>query len=67
MGNTWSTLGAHVCILTVRRMLEHVSLEDNDPSGYQSTVAKAAKDSKKIVSFAIPKRSPDLDVMEYSS
>ncbi len=41
-------------------------LEDNDPSGYQCKVAKAAKeDNKKIVQFEIPKRSPDLNVMDY--
>ena len=40
-------------------------LEDNDPSGYQSTVAKEAKRTHKIKQFAIPKRSPDLNVLDF--
>ena len=40
-------------------------LEDNDPSGYQSKKAKGAKAEKQIVPFMIPKRSPDLNVMDY--
>ena len=40
-------------------------LEDNDPAGYQSTLAKAAKTEQRIVPFEIPKRSPDLNVMDY--
>lgn len=40
-------------------------LEDNDPSGYQTKNAIAAKVAKKIETFGIPKRSPDLNVMDY--
>ena len=40
-------------------------LEDNDPSGYQSKRALATKASKNIIHFKIPKRSPDLNVMDY--
>jgi hypothetical protein len=40
-------------------------LEDNDPSGYQTKLAFAAKKAKKMETFEIPKRSPDLNVMDY--
>jgi hypothetical protein len=40
-------------------------LEDNDPSGYKARVAVAAKDAAKIKVFTIPKRSPDLNVLDY--
>ena len=40
-------------------------LEDNDPSGYQSKRALATKASKNIRQFKIPKRSPDLTVIDY--
>jgi hypothetical protein len=41
-------------------------LEDNDPSGFRSRAGLAAKKASKIVSFEIPKRSPDLNVCDYS-
>jgi hypothetical protein len=44
----------------------HRLLEDNDPAGYQSGKAKRAKaDLPKLELFSIPKRSPDLNVMDY--
>ena len=47
------------------RKRSHVVLEDNDPSGYQCRLAKAAKTNCKIEQFTIPKRSPDLNVLDY--
>ena len=41
-------------------------LEDNDPSGNNSKKGVAAKAASKIHVFNIPKRSPDLNVMDYS-
>lgn len=41
-------------------------LEDNDPTGYQSKKGKAAKVDAKIEVFHIPKRSPDLSVLDYA-
>ena len=40
-------------------------LEDNDPTGYQSGAAVAVKELQKIDTYPIPKRSPDLNVMDY--
>lgn len=40
-------------------------LEDNDPAGYQSKLAQTAKEEHGIKTFVIPKRSPDLNVMDY--
>jgi hypothetical protein len=40
-------------------------LEDNDPSGYKAKRAIEAKVAAKITAFEIPKRSPDLNVMDY--
>ena len=44
----------------------HRILEDNDPTGFKSKKAIKAKASAKIDVFAIPKRSPDLSVMDYA-
>ena len=41
-------------------------LEDNDPTGNQSRKGVAAKVDSKIAVFAIPKRSPDLNVLDYA-
>jgi hypothetical protein len=41
-------------------------LEDNDPTGFRSTKGMKAKADSKIEIFAIPKRSPDLSVMDYA-
>ena len=41
-------------------------LEDNDPTGFKSTKGEAAKRQCKIKVFAIPKRSPDLNVCDYA-
>ena len=40
-------------------------LEDNDPSGYKSKVAKQAKRDGKVDVFELPKRSPDLNPLDY--
>ena len=45
---------------------KHVVLEDNDPTGFKSTKGEDAKKASKIEVFAIPKRSPDLNVLDYS-
>lgn len=41
-------------------------LEDNDPAGFKSGAGRAAKRSARIVEFRIPKRSPDLNVLDFS-
>ena len=41
-------------------------LEDNDPTGWKSGKAVAAKKKARIEVFTIPKRSPDLSVMDYA-
>ena len=41
-------------------------LEDNDPSGYKSRKAVAAKKAAGIVTDDLPPRSPDLNVLDYS-
>ena len=41
-------------------------LEDNDPSGYKTKLGEAAKARNKIKVPKIPKRSPDLNVMDYN-
>ena len=41
-------------------------LEDNDPTGFKSNEGKAAKRAAKIGIFEIPKRSPDLNVLDYA-
>lgn len=41
-------------------------LEDNDPTGNTSRPAIAAKRDCKLTVFALPKRSPDLNVMDYA-
>lgn len=40
-------------------------LEDNDPGGYQTRKAQTTKAKLHIEQFAIPSRSPDLNVMDY--
>ena len=44
----------------------HTVLEDNDPTGYKSSQGKAAKRESNIVTDDLPKRSPDLNVLDYS-
>ena len=41
-------------------------LEDNDPAGYKSRAALAAKTQSKIDTMNLPPRSPDLNVLDYS-
>lgn len=41
-------------------------LEDNDPTGFKSTKGERAKAGAGIQIFAIPKRSPDLNVCDYA-
>lgn len=42
-----------------------VVLEDNDPAGYKSGKARRAKESVNIVTDDLPRRSPDLNVLDY--
>ena len=41
-------------------------LEDNDPSGFKSSKAKKAKSEVGIVTDDLPRRSPDLNVLDYA-
>ena len=41
-------------------------LEDNDPTGYKSGLAKAAKHALGVRVLEFPKRSPDLNPLDYS-
>ena len=41
-------------------------IEDNDPTGYKSRAGKQAKMKANIVVDSSPKRSPDLNVLDYS-
>ena len=41
-------------------------LEDNDPIGNQSAKGRAAKVAKKLEVLHLPKRSPDLNVLDYA-
>lgn len=41
-------------------------MEDNDPAGYKSRAALAAKGESKIATLDLPRRSPDLNVLDYS-
>ena len=41
-------------------------LEDNDPAGYKSSKAKAAKADIGIVTDDLPRRSPDFNVLVYA-
>ena len=43
-----------------------VILEDNDPTGYKSSKGVAAKRSDRIHPDSLPRRSPDLNVLDYS-
>ena len=43
-----------------------VVLEDNDPAGYKSRAALAVKATKNIQTMDLPRRSPDLNVLDYS-
>ena len=47
-------------------VMAHVVLEDNDPAGYKSSKALAAKRRAKINTLDLPKRSPDLNVLDHS-
>ena len=41
-------------------------LEDNDPTGYKSKAGNAQKAASNIVTDDLPKRRPDLNVLDYS-
>ena len=41
-------------------------IEDNDPTGYKSRAGIGAKAAARIVADSLPKRSPDLNVLDYS-
>ena len=42
-----------------------VVLEDNDPAGYKSGKARRAKEAVNIVTDDLPRRSPDLNILDY--
>ena len=42
-----------------------LNLEDNDPTGYKSGKGVAAKKEAGIVALSLPKRSPDLNPLDY--
>ena len=44
----------------------HLMLEDNDPTGFKSGLEETAKKAARIKAFVIPKRSPDLSVLDYA-
>ena len=54
------------CAVVGQRACSWTVLEDNDPTGFKSTAGKNAKRESKIKVFAIPKRSPDLNVCDYA-
>jgi transposase len=45
---------------------KYIVLEDNDPTGYKSTKGVEAKAAEGISVFEIPKRSPDLSLLDYA-
>lgn len=47
------------------RKRRYVIMEDNDPVGYKSNRAKAAKEELKIEPLRFPKYSPDLNPMDF--
>ena len=40
-------------------------VEDNDPTGYTSKKAVAAKEDSKITAVALPRYSPDLNPLDF--
>ena len=48
------------------RKRQYALIEDNDPSGFKSKRGEAAKRAAKIQVLCLPKRSPDLSVMDYA-
>eukprot|EP00435_Cladocopium_sp_Y103_P051656 s1435_g16.t1 len=66
---------AHMYAKPLRRCLEKEYpgvrgpwrvLEDNDPTGYKSAKGLAAKKEAGIISLDLPKRSPDLNPLDFS-
>ena len=49
-----------------RRMKSFMILEDNDPVGNLSNLAITAKKESKMKVLHIPKRSPDLNVLDFA-
>ena len=41
-------------------------MEDNDPAGYKSNAAQEAKKRNNIEPLSLPRRSPDLNPLDYS-
>jgi len=48
------------------RKRQYSVLEDNDPSGFKTKTAERAKRQCHIKSFDIPKRSPQLNVLDFA-
>ena len=44
----------------------HTVIEDNDPTGYKSNTAKAAKSELKTQAMEFPRYSPDLNPLDFS-
>ena len=75
VGKKWNaTRAAELYLGPVRTALRRASprkrkflmLEDNDPTGFKSKVGIHAKVAAGITILEIPKRSPDLSVMDYA-
>ena len=49
-----------------RPRAKFVVMEDNDPAGYKSSKGIAAKSEARMSVLALPPRSPDLNVLDYS-
>ena len=52
--------------VTGRGSNKFVVMEDNDPTGYKSKKGLAAKAEARLEVMALPSRSPDLNVLDYS-
>lgn len=49
-----------------KKGVKWIVLEDNDPAGYKSGKAMTAKRKAGVVTDDLPRRSPDLNVLDYS-
>ena len=66
LNNTVNRINENIQIETLCDKTTWRFLEDNDPTGFKSNEGKAAKREAKIRTFGIPKRSPDLNVLDYA-
>ena len=56
----------HTCLTQLNDICQPQVMEDNDPTGYKSTAAVAAKEAAKITVVEMPPRSPDLNPLDFS-